>query len=191
MGGSSPSKPEMTLSEKAQHAVAAAEWDHYKQNYAPLENRYLSDSRKDYEGRTQAQSASQVMREGTEAMRLSALGGGVSKVGGTVADALTMSNVESASSAQQLRDNRMTGALGIGRDIATGTTSSMASLARTGAQGSINNMRNKLTVDMAKDRGSTARGPSCRSGCGRYERRWRRHTHGKQQPLHQRSATAH
>lgn len=153
MGGSSkPSKPEMSSSEKAQHAVAAAEWDHYKQNYAPLENRYLQDSQKDYTDRAQAQSRSQVMRGGTDSMRLSALGGGVSNVASTIGNAATASDVESANKAQTLRDERMVGALGIGRNVATNTTTSMSSLARTGARGAIGDMQNKLRVDTAKQK---------------------------------------
>lgn len=151
-GSSSPSKPKMSSSEKAQHAVAAAEWGHYKQNYAPLENRYLSDSQKDYSARGGAQARSQVMREGTEAMQLSALRGGVSDVASTVANASTASGVESAGSSQALRDERMVGALGVGRGVAANTTNSMSSLAQTGAQGAIGDMRNKLTVNMARDR---------------------------------------
>lgn len=150
MGGSSPSKPKMSSSEKAQHAVAAAEWDHYKQNYVPLENQYLKDSQKDYTGRAQAQSRSQAMKQGTESMQLSALGGGMSSVASTIGNAQTRSDVESANNAQSLRDDRMLGALGIGRNIATGTTSSMSSLARTGARGAIGDMQNKLRVDTAK-----------------------------------------
>ena len=155
MGGSSsskPKKPKMSSSEKAQHAVAAAEWDHYKQNYAPLENTYLRDSLKDYAGRTKAQSSSQVMREGTEAMRLSALGGGVSKTASTIGNALGDARVEAANNAKLKRDERMVGALGVGRGVATNTSSSMQSLARTGARGSIGKMQNKLRVDMAREK---------------------------------------
>jgi hypothetical protein len=151
-GGSKPSKPEMSESEKAQHAVAAAEWDHYKENYVPLENQYLKDSQKDFGDRARGQASSAVMREGTEAARLSALSGGTSRVADTVGSALTSANVEATHKAQQGRDGRMAGALGVGREIATDTSQNMSRLARSGARTSIGHMQNKLQVDMARDR---------------------------------------
>lgn len=149
-GGSSPKKAEMSTSEKTQHAVAAAEWDHYKSTYAPIENDYLSDSQRSFEERGRAQASSSVMREGTDAMRLSALGGGVSKAAAAVGNAATESQVAATSAAQQERDTRMTGALGVGREIATDTNRSLSSLSSTGARGAISEMQNKLKVDSAR-----------------------------------------
>lgn len=149
-GGSKPSKPEMSESEKVQHAVSAAEWDHYKNTYVPLEGEYLRDSGRDFGDRGRAQTASTVMRQGTDAMRLSALGGGVSSTADTVGSALTEGNVGATHAAQLERDGRMAGALGVGREIATDTNRSLSSLANTGARGAINNMQNKLRVDTAR-----------------------------------------
>lgn len=149
-GGSKPSKPEMSKSEKVQHAVAAAEWDHYKDTYVPLENQYLSDSQRNLEGRARANTSSAVMREGTDAMRLSALGGGVSRSAGILGSGLTAAKVGATHGAQSERDARMAGALGVGREIATDTTRSLSSLANTGARGAINDMQNKLMVSNAR-----------------------------------------
>lgn len=149
-GGSKPSKPQMSQSEKVQHAVSAAEWDHYKSTYVPLEGEYLSDSGRDFSDRGRAQASSAVMRQGTDAMRLSALGGGVSAVGDTVGAALTEGKVGATHAAQAERDARMTGALGVGREIATDTNRSLSSLSQTGARGAISDMQNKLRVDTAR-----------------------------------------
>lgn len=150
-GGSKPSKPEMSTSEKAQHAVSAAEWDHYKSTYAPIESEYLSDSQRSFEDRSRAQTSSSMMREGTDAMRLSALAGGVSKSADAVGSALTGGKVEATSAAQQERDARMAGALGVGREVATDTNRSLTSLSTTGARGAISEMQNKLKVSSARD----------------------------------------
>lgn len=149
-GGSKPSKPEMSQSEKVQHAVSAAEWDRYKNTYMPLEADYLKDSGRDYSDRGRAQASSAVMREGTDAMRLSALGGGTSSTADTVGAALTEGRVGATRAAQLERDGRMAGALGVGREIATDTNRSLSSLAQTGARGAINDMQNKLRVDTAR-----------------------------------------
>lgn len=149
-GGSKPSKPEMSQSEKVQYAVAAAEWDHYKNTYMPLEGEYLRDSGRDFGDRGRAQASSAVMREGTGAMRLSALGGGTSSTADAVGAALTEGKVGATHAAQLERDGRMAGALGVGREIATDTNRSLSSLANTGARGAINNMENKLRVDTAR-----------------------------------------
>lgn len=149
-GGDEPEKAKMSQSEKAQHAVSAAEWDHYKKTYAPLEDKYLSDSQRSFEDRGRAQASSSVMREGTDAMRLSALGGGVSGAASAVGNAVTQSQVAATSGAQQERDARMTGALGVGREIATDTNRSLSSLSSTGARGAIGEMQNKLKVDSAR-----------------------------------------
>lgn len=149
-GGSSPSKPEMSKAEKAQHAVSAAEWDHYKETYAPLEKEYLSDSQKNFEDRGRAQASSAVMREGTDALRLSALGGGTSEVAGDLGRALSESDVRATSEAQQKRDARMTGALGVGRELAADTEQSLSALGRTGANQSIQRMRSKAKAEARK-----------------------------------------
>ncbi len=149
-GGSAPQKPKMSAAEKTQYAVSAAEWDRYKTAYAPLEEQYLSDAQRNFENRGRAQASSSVMREGTEAMRLSALGGGVTGAASAVGNAAMQSRVAATSGAQQERDARMAGALGIGREIATDTNRSLSSLANTGAQGAINEMQNKLKVDSAR-----------------------------------------
>ena len=151
-GGSKPSKPEMSKSEKVQHATSAAEWDHYKDTYVPIEKKYLKDSQKDFGDRGRAQSSSSVMRNGTDNLRLSALSGGTSDAGSVVGSAVTSSNVAATSSAQQERDSRMAGALGVGREIATDTNRSLGSLSSTGARGAISEMQNKLKVDTARDK---------------------------------------
>ncbi|WP_075881451.1 hypothetical protein [Vreelandella massiliensis] len=149
-GGDKPDKPEMSKAEKAQHAVSAAEWDHYKETYAPLEDEYLKDSQKEFGDRGRAQASSKVMREGTEATRLAALGGGVSTSADAIGTALTGSKVGATHKAQLERDSRMSGALGIGREIATDTNRSLSGLARSGSQDAISKMQNDLKVDSAR-----------------------------------------
>lgn len=151
MAGSSPSKPKMSAGEKANHAAAAAEWDHYKSTYVPLEGEYLSDSQKDFTARGQAQADSAVMREGTDNLRLSALSGGTSSSAGALGDALTGARTSATAEAQQKRDGRMAGALGIGRELATDTSSSLSALGRTGARESINKMQSDLKADTARN----------------------------------------
>lgn len=151
-GGSEPEKPKMSIGEKTQHATAAAEWDHYKSTYRPLERQYLSDAQKNLEDRGQAQASTSVMREGTDAMRMAALGGGVSGAASAVGNASTAARTKAASVAEQERDSRVTGALGVGRELATDSTRSLGSLATTGARGAINDMNNKLTVDTARSK---------------------------------------
>lgn len=149
--GSSPSKPEMSKGEKAQQAVAAAEWDHYKATYAPLEKEYLSDSQKNFEDRSQAQASSAVMRGGTDSLRLSALGGGTSESAGRLGSALAESNVKATSEAQQKRDARMAGAIGVGRELAADTEQSLSALGRTGARQSIKRMQSEAKADAKRD----------------------------------------
>lgn len=180
MGGSSPSKPEMSGAEKAQHAVAAAEWDHYKTNYAPLEGEYLSDSQRDFEARGRAQASSSVMREGTKNLQLSALGGGTSSTAGSLGSALTGAETSATSGAQEKRDARMAGALGIGRELAADTTSSLSALGRTGARNSISKLQSDLKVSQARSAaraqavgtlagaGAAAYGGGGGSGTGQY-----------------------
>jgi hypothetical protein len=149
MGGS-PDKPEMSGAEKAQHAVAAAEEDHYQSNYAPLGGEYLSDSQKDFGDRGRAQASSTVMREGTQNLQLSALGGGTSPAAGALGSALTGAQTSATAGAQEKRDARMAGALGIGRELSADTTSSLSALGRTGARNSISKMQSDLKVSQAR-----------------------------------------
>lgn len=145
-----PEKPGMSAAEKTQHAVAAAEWDHYKANYQPIERQYLADSQKDRSARATGQASSAVMREGTDAMRLAALGGGTTSVAGAVGGALAEGRVGAVNAERQERDARIAGALGVGRQLATDTTRSLSSLGRMGASTAINTMQNKLKVDNAR-----------------------------------------
>lgn len=145
-----PKKPEMSIGEKTQHAVAAAEWDHYKAQYQPIERDYLRDAQLDRSDRARSQASSAVMREGTDAMRLAALGGGVSGAGGAVGNAMTEARVGATAAEREERDGRILGALGVGRQLATDTTRSLSALGRSGAQGAIGEMRNKLKVDTAR-----------------------------------------
>lgn len=149
-GSSSPSKAEMSAGEKASLASGMAEWDHYKSNYAPLEKEYLEASDKDYTDRARAQAASAVMRGGTDGMRQAGAMGGITDASAAVAEGLTTGKTSATNSAQTLRDQRLVGALGVGRELATDTTTSMATLARSGASGSITKMQADLQRSTAK-----------------------------------------
>ena len=148
--GSKPEKPKMSSQEKTQLAASKAEWDHYQSQYQPIERDYLKDSAQDHGDRTRAQGGAQVMREGTDSMRLAALGGGVSQAGGAVGNALTSTDVQGTGAERAERDGRMIGSLGVGREIATDTQRSLSGLARAGASSAIGEMHNKLKVDSAR-----------------------------------------
>lgn len=149
-GGSKPSKPKMSIQEKTQLAASKAEWDHYKKQYQPIERDYLRDSSVDHSARASAEADTGVMREGTESLRLAALGGGSSSVAGALGAARSEARNAAIAAERQERDQRMAGALGIGRELATDSQRSLSGLARAGSQTAVAKMQNKLKVDSAR-----------------------------------------
>lgn len=149
-GGDKPKKPKMSQAEKVDAAVANAQWNHYKENYAPLERSFLADSVRDHSARAKANADNATFRAGTSGLAQLGASGTSGRTGSTVGNALAASREAAIAAERSDRDKRTLSALGVGRELATDSASSLGTLGRMGAQTSINEMHNKLKVDQAK-----------------------------------------